>query len=234
MIMGILECWTNRPEWMAYGDFADWFPPFLRKADSDLTFQTYHAHHGELPETPTGCDAWLITGSAVSVYEDLPWQADLVAFLRDARGQRPIIGVCYGHQLLHYAFGGTVNKATGWGVGVHEYTADPKLGVSELCLLASHQDQVTQAAPDSRVLASSAFCPIAATQIGADMISIQPHPEMTVALAREVFAARRDEQGNEVTDAALASLDTPLDDVAVARWIVSFLRDFETVKREVT
>lgn len=233
MKVGILECWTNRPEWMHHGDFADWFVPFLRKADPDLTFRTYRAHHGELPDTPTGCDAWLITGSAASVYEDLPWQADLTAFLHDARAQRPIIGVCYGHQLLHHIFGGTVSKAAGWGIGVHRYAADPSLGATELRLLASHQDQVRRAAPGSLVLASSDFCPIAATQIGSDVITIQPHPEMTVPLARDVFTVRRDEQGAEVTDTALASLKTPLDDGIVARWMVSFIENFKTHTHEV-
>ena len=77
MIIGILECWTNRPEWMEHGDFADWFQPFLRKADPSLGFRVYHAHQGDLPQTVSECDGWLITGSAASVHENPAWQAPL-------------------------------------------------------------------------------------------------------------------------------------------------------------
>lgn len=234
MIIGILECWTNRPEWMAHGDFADWFPPFLHKADPELEFRTYRAHKDDLPDTPNVCDAWLITGSAVSVYDDPPWQSGLAAFLKRARGIRPLIGVCYGHQLLHHLFGGQVDKAANWGVGVHRYDVqEPIAGMTRLHLLASHEDQVTRPASGSRVLARSAFCPIAATAIGDDAITIQPHPEMTKDLAREVIAARRDVQGDEVTDTALASLGLPLDDRAVARWMVGFVRAFADQSRKV-
>mgnify|MGYP006126119873 CR=1 FL=1 len=230
MIIGILACWANRPEWTEeHGDFADWFPPFLRKVDATLEFKIFHAHQGHLPTIPTECDAWLITGSGASVYEDLPWQSGLATFLRNARGIRPMIGVCYGHQLLHSVFGGKVEKASGWGIGVHSYDVLAQFGgASQLRLIASHQDQVTQAAVGSEILASSAFCPIASTQIGSDILTIQPHPEMTPAQARAVFAARRETQGREVADIALASLDTPLDDKAVAVWMVAFLRDAQS------
>ena len=227
MIVGILECWSNRPEWMHHGDFADWFPPFLHKADPSLTFKVYHAHLGDLPSSAEDCDAWLITGSAASVYEDLPWQADLADFLHSARSNRPIIGVCYGHQLLHHMYGGVIEKAANWGIGVHSYDVDQSFGGAEtLRLLASHQDQVTRVAVGSQVLASSDFCPIAATRFDSDMITIQPHPELTVALGRDVFESRRDVQGDEAADVALASLDASLDDAVVAHWMVAFMRDF--------
>ena len=234
MKIGILECWTNRPEWLEkHGDFADWFAPFLHKADPLLTFDIFHAHQDHLPEAPDSCDAWLVTGSAASVCENLPWQKGLANFLEVARAVRPIIGVCYGHQLLHAMLGGKVEKAESWGVGIHCYDVSGDIGgLRKMRLVASHQDQVTRAAPGSRILASSLFCPIAATQIDDHIITIQPHPEITVDNARDVITSRREKQGSEITDIALASLDTPLDDKEVAFWMVNFLKAFDARKSQ--
>ena len=63
------------------------------------------------------------------------------------------------------------------------------------------------------------------SQFGNNVMSIQPHPEMTRALAKEVFEMRRDQQGHDVTEAAIASMDNPIDDGIVAEWIVRFLEE---------
>jgi len=235
VIIGILECWTNRSEWVEeHGDFADWFPPFLRQARSDLDFQVFHAHLGDLPICSDLCDGWLVTGSSAGVNDDLPWQHPLIKFLRECRGIRPVIGVCYGHQLLHSMYGGVVEKASGWGVGRHSYQVleDRFDGLTELHLLASHQDQVVKPASDSRILAGSSFCPIAATEIGDDIITIQPHPELTPALAQKIYSARREVQGDDLTRRALASIHAPIDDAAIAHWLVSYVRRVTAAEKE--
>ena len=121
----------------------------------------------------------------------------------------------------------------GWGVGVHTHDVNGAIhGLKEMRILASHQDQVVEAAPGSRILASSEFCPIAATAIGDDIITIQPHPELTKDMAKAVVTARREEQGDAVTDQALDSLTQQIDDTAVAHWMVDFAKTFEPQKAE--
>ena len=67
-VMGILECGQTRSDWLAeHGEMADPFPPFLRRADSSLSFRVYKAHRDELPASANECDAWLVTGSPSSV-----------------------------------------------------------------------------------------------------------------------------------------------------------------------
>lgn len=237
LTIGILECWTNRPEWMQHGDFADWFPPFLRKADPGLQFRVYHAHQGDLPENVTDCDAWLLTGSAASVYEDLPWQTDLAEFAVEAAKLHPVIGICYGHQLLHAALGGKVGQHDAWGIGVHRYDVVAQPGWTAHAptgfrLLASHQDQVIQPARDSLIYAQSPFCPVAVTQIGDTVLTFQAHPEMTKALARDILPARRAEQGGADTDRAIESLSSDLDDLTAAHWIVDFITHVHATQSE--
>ena len=78
---------------------------------SGFAFQTYPVLDGILPPDVLACDGWLITGSRHSAYEDLPWIAPLEGFLRAAYAAKvPIVGVCFGHQILAQALGGKVEK----------------------------------------------------------------------------------------------------------------------------
>jgi GMP synthase-like glutamine amidotransferase len=175
-----------------------------------------------------------VTGSPNSVYERPAWQGRLSAFLADVVKHRPVVGICYGHQLLHDSLGGVVEKsAAGWGVGVQKYELrevpawvpkDRSRALPDgLRLIALHQDQVTQPAPGSRVLAGNAFCPLGITTIGANVLTIQAHPEMAKKLARALYEELRSEQGDERTDEALQSLDAQVDDQLAARWILAFV-----------
>ena len=228
--LGVLDCGEMPSEWVEeHGTFAQWFTPFLNKASSSIDYQAYDVYRGQLPERADECSAWLITGSADSVYDDLEWLNALKEFIRLSVKQVPIVGICFGHQLLHEVLGGKVERSDkGWCIGTHHYQVSRQASwmqpeAAAFDLLASHQDQVMIPAPDSQTLASSASCPVAMSAFGDYAISMQPHPELLADLAELVFSTRRDEQGHGVTDEALASLETPLDDQLAARWIVNFL-----------
>jgi GMP synthase-like glutamine amidotransferase len=233
--IGILECGRNKPEWTAqHGSFADWFPPLLHPVDPDLEFQVWRAIDGELPDAPDLCDAWLLTGSPASTYENAPWQDALSRFVITAREHRPLIGICYGHQHLHAALGGQVAKAPHWGAGITRYSIDRQpawlqtaggdAAPDHFSLIALHQDQVTLAAPGTQVLASSPDCPLAVTTIGPNILTFQPHPEMTTAQVTQIYDLHRDDMGEEMWRRAQASLDAPRNPHLAARWIVDFIR----------
>ena len=85
-------------------------------------FVRYGVLEGEIPDAPTSCDLWVITGSRFAVYEDHDWIPSLEAFIRSVRdAQRKMIGICYGRQIIAQALGGVRRMSRwGWALGVQE------------------------------------------------------------------------------------------------------------------
>lgn len=181
---------------------------------------------GVMPASPTACDAWMLTGSAAGVYDDLPWIAPLTEFLRRARGQAKLVGICFGHQIMAEAFGGRVVKSPqGWGIGLHRYEVRASASwmgdAAPVCVPASHQDQVVEAPPDARVTLASDFTPFAGLDYG-DAISFQCHPEFTADFCVALLRSREAVYGAG-TEGAVQSLAAPHDSARVAGWIGRFL-----------
>ncbi len=234
MLIGILQT-GDVPEALVprYGEYPPMFETWL---GPEFSYHAYSAHDGALPAGPGECDAWLVTGSRHGVYDDLPWIEPLKAFLRAARGAgRPIVGVCFGHQILAEALGGrAVKSAKGWGAGVHDYQVVRRPGwmnggPDSFAIHAMHQDQVTAIPDDATVLAASPFCEYAMLAYGdpeaPDAISIQPHPEFGEDYARELVEMRTGvaipaDRG----EAALASFGRAVNQQDFARWCVDYLR----------
>ena len=189
----------------------------------------FDVKRGELPAAPEDCAAYIVTGSAASVYDDLPWIAPLEDFLRRARGRAKLIGICFGHQLMAQAFGGQVAKSErGWGLGLHDYAVTApehwSTGAPSIGICVSHQDQVLTPPPGARVVGGSAFTPYGILAYGEDAISFQCHPEFEPAFVAELIAMRKTLlPGADAADTMLASLDRPNDRARVAGWIRAFL-----------
>ena len=206
-----------------HGDYAAMFTALVGEG---WEVTAYRVHEGEWPERPEAHRAYLITGSAAGVYEPLPWIAELLAFLRDAKGKAKLVGICFGHQVMAEAFGGEVEKSErGWGIGLHRYTVADGLaerGGDEIAVPVSHQDQVVVQPPATSVIASSAFTPFAGLAYGDQpAVSFQCHPEFTPSFASALIEHRRARLPNP--DAALASLAEPDDCGRVVAWIRDFL-----------
>jgi GMP synthase-like glutamine amidotransferase len=229
--LGILK--TGRPPKAAipkFGTYPEMFIALLGPNAHD--YRVYAADEGELPGSPTDCDAYLLTGGAAGAYEPDPWIGETMAFLRAAKGKAALVGVCLGHQLMAQAFGGQVIKSPkGWGVGENEYRVllrEPWMDedARTLRLPASHQDQVVAAPPDAEVFAASDFTPYAGLIYRhSRAISIQPHPEFEPAYAIALIETRRD--GPLTPDQAtraVASYQGPDDRARVGGWIKNFLK----------
>lgn len=235
MKIGILETGQPPEELIPeHGDYPGMFERLLRSADPALEFAVYHVTDGQLPGSTDECDAWLVTGSRHGVYDPLPWIEPLKGFLKSAyEADVPIVGICFGHQVLAEALGGrAVQSDKGWGLGVKRYSVHRRPGWmtgvgDEFSLNALHQDQVVEVPADAEVLAGSDFCPYAVLAYRGNAMSMQPHPEFLTEYLRDLIEYRRSTSfSDSVADAGLASLDDgPIHTRQVAEWIVRFLKE---------
>ncbi|KZX56023.1 GMP synthase [Halioglobus sp. HI00S01] len=232
MKIGILKTDAVNPRWVGeYGEYPDMFAKLLSDVDPGLEFVTYDVEEGQSPADIDEVDAYLMTGSKSSVYEDKAWIAQSMDLIReiDAR-KKKLVGICFGHQLVAQALGGKTEKSTkGWGQGLHTHTFNqtPQWHDGDnpdFNILVSHQDQVVENADGAEVLAGSHFCENAVVQIGNHILTFQGHPEFTSGYSSEIMNFRREMIGEEVYEKGMASLATADQGDRVARWIVNFLR----------
>lgn len=157
----------------ALGDYGQMFARLL--GDHGFEFQSWAVEHNAFPESISDADGWLITGSRHGAYEDHDWIPPLEDFIRKTYADgRPMIGVCFGHQVIAQALGGKVVKFDGgWAIGRTDYDIEG----APMTLNAWHQDQVVERPADAEVIGSNAFCENAALLYGDRIWTIQPHPE---------------------------------------------------------
>jgi GMP synthase-like glutamine amidotransferase len=189
---------------------------------------SYDVEAGEFPDRPEAHAAYLVTGAAAGVYDDLPWIQPLEDFLRAAKGRAKLVGVCFGHQVMAEAFGGHVEKSIrGWGAGLQRYDVVVRApwmdDAAAIDIPVSHQDQIVVQPPHTHILARSDFSPFGMLAYDDQpAISMQFHPEFEPAYAKALIESRFDRVPDP--EACIASLDAPDDRQRVAKWILNFLR----------
>lgn len=223
MKVAVLE--TGYPPGKLADEFGDYPAMFQRLLGPGFEVESFDVQAGRFPELGSH-GAYMITGSPAGVYDDYPWIAPLMHFIRSADGAK-MLGICFGHQVMAEALGGHVEKSEkGWGAGLHHYTvirSEPWIDTAGVIAIpASHQDQVVVQPPNTDVVAASDFTPFASLAwTDRPAISFQFHPEFSPAFAKALIEKRYDNIPNP--DAAIASLDAPNDNDVVAQWIRNFL-----------
>ncbi|KFE36722.1 type 1 glutamine amidotransferase [Thioclava atlantica] len=201
------------------GDYPDMFEQLL--AGRGLEFARYDVEHMEFPADVHDCEGWLITGSRHGAYEDHPFIPPLEAFIRKAHAAKvPMVGICFGHQIIAQALGGKVEKfAGGWAVGPQDYD----FGGERIALNAWHQDQVTEPPPGATPIAQNAFCAYPALAYGDTIFTVQPHPEFRDDFVAGLMDTRgRGVVPDDLMAAARAKLGQPGGSARIADRIAEF------------
>jgi len=212
-----------------HGSYPQMFQRMIRAEDASIDFDVVSVVSGEPLPRPDTLQAILITGSAAGVYDGLDWIVPLEKFVRSAyAGQIPMVGVCFGHQLMAQALGGTVRKSEkGWGIGRHVYDVMPGNGVIDgdrIAIAASHQDQVIEPPPGARTILFSAFTEHAGLLYGnGSALSVQPHPEFDAGFAHVCCELREGHAPDALVAEAKASLAEPVDNARLGGAITRFL-----------
>jgi GMP synthase (glutamine-hydrolysing) len=180
------------------GDYDRWFREGLGVNEDEL--EVLRVYDGAPLPAQFNYDGIVVTGSWSMVTDREPWSEAAAVYLRAAAElERPILGVCYGHQLLAHAFGGLVGyNPVGRNVGIERVELTQAAGsdplfegfTNPLQVYVSHSQRVIDLPAEAVLLGSCARDPHHAFRIGRCAWGVQFHPEFSAPIAREYIRIR--------------------------------------------
>ncbi|WP_238593863.1 type 1 glutamine amidotransferase [Endozoicomonas atrinae] len=229
--LGILLCDEHHPDSIkSFGTYDNDYKMMIdRVMPGQWGYAVWRCYEGSFPSSVDQCDAWIISGSKSSAYDSEPWIHKLKRLIiKLADSDALLVGICFGHQIIHQSLGGRVQKFPGgWGLGAYPVKALSDFGCfksgSIIRILAVHQDQVSQLAPGFSVLAASDFCENAITRRGTSILTWQAHPEFVDGFFVDVCARLRTMVDDDLIDKALGEVGLPDDRNQAGKVIVHFL-----------
>lgn len=208
-----------------FGGFDDWFREAMRIEPEWM--RTVRVAAGEPLPAPDAIAGAVITGSASMVTDRADWSERTAGWIRGAiDSETPLFGVCYGHQLMAYALGGSVGwLPAGREIGTRTITRrghDPDDWLAGLPATfpahTTHRQSVLEPPPGAEVIASSERDPHQLLRYAPHALSTQFHPEFSAAVMRAYVDARADVLREEGLD--VAALHTEARETEVARGLL--------------
>ncbi|MCA1175258.1 MULTISPECIES: glutamine amidotransferase [unclassified Pantoea] len=186
------------------GEQPVWFIDALQLQPDDYVIVRPHLGE-ELPAFDRVSGA-ILSGSWAMVTDHADWSERTAAWIRGAlEADLPLLGVCYGHQLMAYALGGKVgDNPNGWERGLknltHTASDDPWLATlpGEFQAWLSHRQSVITPPSQAKVLAHSELDGCQILRYSPQALSVQFHPEFTREIMTTCLPAGVSDDGAQV------------------------------------
>jgi len=179
-----------------YGHAIDWISSCID--EQSLEISVNHTYKNE-DFDHSKYDAWIITGSASSVLDNDNWISHLKNKIKYAyRASIPLLGICFGHQIINEALGGKVdNNIKGWELGAYKINLNQK-GKNSLLFsdidfndyfYFSHEDIVSEL-PSSAIELASNNMGLQSYSINDRIFGVQFHPEFSFEIMKKYVEVR--------------------------------------------
>mgnify|MGYP001822359532 FL=1 len=184
---------------------------------------TLDAEHGAALPAAVECAGVVITGSHAMVTDDLSWSIKIEEWILSLlKARTPLLGICYGHQLLAQAAGGQVGfHPRGKEIGTVKIQLEPECAKDALFHSlpqsflghTTHSQTVLRLPSRATRLAANPYEPNHAFRLGDCAWGVQFHPEYTANIMRSYIEAQADvleTTGLDVPGLLCAVTETPI------------------------
>ncbi|KAG9258120.1 class I glutamine amidotransferase-like protein [Emericellopsis atlantica] len=242
--LAVLECDTPiEPVVEKLGTYAKIFDTFVRRGlegyiedggamGVDLEVTSHQMVDMEELPSFKEVDCLMLTGSKHNAFEDHPWITRLVDYCRLAYETTdiPLVGICFGHQIIARALGAKVQRNAGvWEVAVDQVDLTPEgqklFNSDKLFLHQMHQDIVATLPEGSVLLGKSPKCEIQGFYIPKRVLTLQAHPEFSEFIMDQVMRRRFEQKifTPEVYESGISRASKEHDGLKVSKVIWKFL-----------
>ena len=180
-------------------------------------------------------DGYLITGGgAPLISKEIPETMNLLKFIRQLHAEKiPLVGICWGHQAITKALGGSVSLSDkGYGMGIKSGNIIKKLpwmsqAPEMVYLYSMHQCQVVSPPEGAELYITSDFCEYGGFAIGNHIFTMQQHPDYNINVSRAMIARRKDRLDDASLNTAIKSLGLPHHTELACQWVGEFFLQYK-------